>query len=711
MTVRSIPGFYIQSAEPAPAVLREDTGIPGIPGIIGFSSQAIGPKGEDLTGAFFAVESQQEFEFYFGGDVPPEITEVKLDPQGQLMELSYQHLAFLYQSVRLFFENGGNRIWVCSLGPAPEQMDGEYLEVLEQALLKTRKIEEITLLLAPDAVLLPQESLLRWQKGLLEFCSGQLHKFALLDLKEDDAAGNIREGWEKGVLNFRQYPLGKKAFGAAFSPQLQFSWKRSFDFRRFRGKIKTHEGHPIADLSPFAESRKEALGYQEFADLLDASERLEQELDQAFQQLFQVAKFSNARPLSGTPLSKMDGSLEIFVEEFQSKLGINAGQAQTRFRRILRFIWFVAQEVVDKTLLRFEPANPKVKEIFGRLRRQVFNLYLTPESPAQGILGLTRIDILGNQSSELIGQDTFYPSFLDPTGDVLYEVTFGDGWNNTLPIDWETNPPDLNPWSSLVPIPNPSNDSERMSNANALLPVLKKAFQNLLAAIKTFQTGLEEAIAQYQRKVALEFPAFGRLLESIGNETNYVPPSGAIAGLMSRQDRVSGPWEPPANLPLKGVSGPRVGFTIRDLESLAGRLTGLIPINAIYAKPGSGTRLMGGRTLDPDSSEWRFFSVRRTFLMAHRDLHRFMQAYVFAPNNSITWIRLKATVEGYLQNLFDRGAFAGSTTSDAYFIQIGLGTTMTEQDILEGKMILEVGLAVARPAEFISVRLEQAQQE
>jgi len=128
-------------------------------------------------------------------------------------------------------------------------------------------------------------------------------------------------------------------------------------------------------------------------------------------------------------------------------------------------------------------------------------------------------------------------------------------------------------------------------------------------------------------------------------------------------------------------------------------------INVIRKFEGRGPAIVwGARTLAGNDNEWRYISVRRFFNMVEESTKNATEQFVFEPNDRNTWIRVKSMVENYLTQQWKSGALMGTTTREAFFVKVGLGETMTEQDIWEGRMIVEIGLAVVRPAEFIVLR-------
>ena len=134
-------------------------------------------------------------------------------------------------------------------------------------------------------------------------------------------------------------------------------------------------------------------------------------------------------------------------------------------------------------------------------------------------------------------------------------------------------------------------------------------------------------------------------------------------------------------------------------------------INAIRSFTGKGTLVWGARTLAGNSNEWRYVPVRRLFNYVEESIQKATSYAVFEPNTAMTWLKLKTTVESFLESLWRQGGLAGDRAEDAYFVQVGLGTTMTSQDIAEGRLIIRVGMAAVRPAEFIIIEFTHKLQQ
>ncbi|GGH06773.1 phage tail sheath family protein [Mucilaginibacter phyllosphaerae] len=190
-----------------------------------------------------------------------------------------------------------------------------------------------------------------------------------------------------------------------------------------------------------------------------------------------------------------------------------------------------------------------------------------------------------------------------------------------------------------------------------------------------------------------------------------LPPSPAVAGVYATVDAERGVWKAPANVSLNAVIGPVVKITAAEQEGLNIDSTGGKSINAIRSFTGRGTLVWGARTLAGNDNEWRYVSVRRLFNMIEESAAKATFFAVFEPNDATTWLKVKSMIESFLYGLWQQGALAGSTAKASYFVKVGLGATMTNQDILEGKMIIEIGIAAVRPAEFIILRFSHKLQE
>jgi phage tail sheath protein FI len=204
---------------------------------------------------------------------------------------------------------------------------------------------------------------------------------------------------------------------------------------------------------------------------------------------------------------------------------------------------------------------------------------------------------------------------------------------------------------------------------------------------------------------------YNQIKAALNQQRVVLPPSAAVAGIYAQVDRERGVWKAPANVSVAAVIGPTTKITHREQEDLNIDPNAGKSINAIREFTGKGTLVWGARTLAGNDNEWRYVPVRRLFNMIEESARKATAFAVFEPNDATTWLKVKAMIESFLYGLWERGALAGSTPKAAYFVHVGLGKTMTPQQVLEGLMIVEIGVAAVRPAEFIILRFSHKLQE
>jgi phage tail sheath protein FI len=203
---------------------------------------------------------------------------------------------------------------------------------------------------------------------------------------------------------------------------------------------------------------------------------------------------------------------------------------------------------------------------------------------------------------------------------------------------------------------------------------------------------------------------YAAIMKEMKTRLNLLPPSAAIAGVYTMVDSSYGVWKAPAKVSLNAVVRPAVSVTQADQEALNVTPQGK-SVNAIGSSIGEGTQVWGARTLDGNSLDWRYVSVRRTMIMLEESIRLATQAYVFENNEVNTWITIKTMIRNFLTGIWKRGGLAGATPDDAFSVQLGLDETMTSEDILEGVLRVSVFVALIRPAEFIEITFEQQMQK
>jgi Bacteriophage tail sheath protein len=203
---------------------------------------------------------------------------------------------------------------------------------------------------------------------------------------------------------------------------------------------------------------------------------------------------------------------------------------------------------------------------------------------------------------------------------------------------------------------------------------------------------------------------FVSVVKQAARHVNLMPPSAAMAGVYTMVDNSRGVWKAPANVSLNSVVAPAVSISNEEQADLNVTATGK-SINAIRAFIGEGVLVWGARTLDGNSLDWRYINVRRTMIMLEESCRLAAKAMVFEPNVAGTWTTIKSMIANFLTGVWKRGGLAGAVPEDAFSVFVGLGETMTSEDILEGILRVTVLVAISRPAEFIEITFQQQMQK
>lgn len=231
------------------------------------------------------------------------------------------------------------------------------------------------------------------------------------------------------------------------------------------------------------------------------------------------------------------------------------------------------------------------------------------------------------------------------------------------------------------------------------------------SAVMSKSKDIETAMKHLHQGLKAVSATYGNILSEIRAKLNQLPPSGALAGIYTQVDNTRGVWKAPANVSVNMVNAPAVNVSAEGQQSLNVDVMAGKSINVIRSFPGIGSLVWGGRTLDGNSQDWRYINVRRTLIMIEQSIKLSARAYVFEPNDANTWVTVKSMIENFLVNLWKQGALAGAAPEQAFDVQIGLGSTMTPTDILDGKMLISVKVALVRPAEFIVITFQQQMQQ
>ncbi|WP_338911219.1 phage tail sheath family protein [Mycetohabitans rhizoxinica] len=356
-------------------------------------------------------------------------------------------------------------------------------------------------------------------------------------------------------------------------------------------------------------------------------------------------------------------------------------------------------------------------------------LSIQPETPSadieSAILAYPDISLLcycGNQSPEPENVKTTFKNLIDPQKNLGYFVLTDSNLDNVNNIDFGNK--------EQVAIYYPALQMKyKMTIPDDTLIKLGGKFKSFSPPGPTLPSPLKSLI-DYKPKNEAEQRDKEELIEKI-RALSAIPlrASGVMAGVYARTDALRGVWKAPANVTLSAVKGTvwpcptpkqipvpqQAPQSVTVTDEMQEKLNP-VGINAIryftnqQAYVVWGARTQNGTDDNPDK-RWRYIPVRRLFNAAERDIKATMRQVVFEPNSQPTWEKVRAAIDTYLYAIWSKGGLQGAKPEEAYFVQVGKNVTMTDADIRAGKMIVKVGIAAVRPAEFIILQFSQKQQD
>lgn len=677
------PGVYIDEVPKfPPSIAAVETAIPAFIGYTQLDSY----NGINLVNKTTRVDSMVDFETIFGLGPKINIIEVDLDANNAVKKTNVESTYYLYDSMRMYFRNGGGKCYVISLGKYPDTFaDASFQTGVQNAINALEKEDEPTLILFPDGVKLTSTSILGSLQALvLVQCEKYKDRFLLADVKKANPLNDSIV--QSDILNFKN-GIGSSnlQFGAAYYPYLKVNLPRQVRYRDVKGTIKKL-GIPINWVNDFINaSDAETIGFfNDLNNLVDDNNTLNtvrqnyintltKQLEEQF--LAKKQEFINAyaaavtgaytNPLVTTVKTKFAELFDYlfdFLNKFMDQLAKNASPplhdpALTTLRTLitntLRDNYAKPLNLVD----RFAQATTIVNTAVGVIqstggRSWGFNGWSTE---------------ITNTTALTAGDLTGY-TFTDPTG-------AADANKRTV--------------DNLKQIVD--------KNADTIFAGINSANNGFLSDMAKLEAVREDAILK-------RIPVLNSVLNFVRSEAFLLPPTGAVAGIYARVDNNRGVWKAPANESIINVVAPSVLLTHDQHGELNVDPSTGKSINVIRSFVGKGNLVWGARTMAGNDNEWRYVNVRRLFNMIEESSKKATEQFVFESNDANTWVKVQAMIENFLTTLWRQGAFFGATAEKAFYVQVGLNKTMTQLDILEGRMIVEVGVAANRPAEFIILR-------
>jgi phage tail sheath protein FI len=657
------PGVYVEEISLFPPSVAEVA--TAIPAFIGYTEKAE-RKGEDLTNVPTRIRSLLEYRELFGGapEMPP--VDVVLDEDNNFAVSSVSvaddaNRYYMYESLRLFFDNGGGACYVVSagrFGDAVQNEDGA--KGLLVGLDAVEKYDEPTILLFPDAPLLESEGeFYSLQQRALSQCAKLQDRVALFDLRE---LSPDRAEWQEAVDDFRDnIGINNLKYGMAYTPWLYSAYPRTVDFAIFNDNVTDSANADLSLSSLTSDSNLNGLVSAAETALGDRAS-----VQDAFDSLLGTSKTLRDRYKTlkdGVQTSKSDGDNE------------------TEFQKVLGLVRKVVETISGWTHLAG-----------GNLKKDLATYAASALKPSA-----EKLIALEKNANVLALSDLDDAAAVDDA----YASLDAAGWVDVGAIG---------PSTATYPGAN------SFARAQGVFKDLDGIFQetasaNLLSFIGQLNDAARTHAEMAQTTLYQGHSIIGNVVEHIKREFSRVPPSGAVAGIYAFVDATRGVWKAPANVSLGSVLAPTQPIDFFDQEDLNVDVTSGKSINAIRTFTGRGTVVWGARTLAGNDNEWRYVPVRRFFNMVEESVKKSTNFAVFEPNAAPLWTKVKSMIDNYLVQKWRDGALAGATPDEAFFVKVGLGQTMTAQDILEGRLIVEIGMAVVRPAEFIILKFSHKMQE
>lgn len=645
MATYKTPDVYVEEISIfPPSVAEVETAIPAF---IGYTEKA-DRAGVDLNLKPTRISSMIEFESLYGYGPPLVVTDVSLSDNNTFKKAEIVSKYFLYDSMRLFYSNGGGDCYIVSVGEySSSPVDDTELTNGLDAL---RKYDEPTIILYPDAVGLTGIKLYTLQKTTLMQCNDLKDRVGVFDLKKEgtpvaakpyiaaDPISDFRDNL--GVANLK--------YGMAYTPWLNITLKKNVTY---------------ADLKPYITKSGAVVSLKTFT--------------------------TNAAILA--LLTDYDKLVADIIVEDAALLTLLAGKSLRQ-----KFEGLVSAYELAPSDVTLEPAidllfntAATIDSWAGSFTNSGVQTDIASDITTKWKAAMNTLVLLDNEAMD---EGVTYATQYD-TADYAH-------------ANWGTIYDD-----GLVSAVIPGGTATDLEKYDAMMVVVKSVFESVNTFFLATLSKISEQAATYESSLLDSYPLYKNIVTGVNDSSTMIPPSGAVVGCYAATDRDRGVWKAPANVSLNSVVNPTDIYDASELDALNIDVNGGKSINAIRTFTGKGTLIWGARTLAGNDNEWRYIPVRRFYNMVEESIKKSTYWAVFEPNNANTWVKVKGMIDNYLTNKWKDGALVGAKPDDAFFVKIGLGTTMSAQDILEGRMNVEIGMAVVRPAEFIILKFSHLLQK
>jgi phage tail sheath protein FI len=672
------PGVYVQEIALFPPSVAEVA--TAIPAFIGYTEMAITSEGKSLDNEPTRIKSLKEYESLFGyGYVAETITvTVKAASKKSIVGVSPDKRFLLYDSLRQYFDNGGGPCYIVSVGSYTDTIS---YQPISDGIELLRDYDEPTLILFPDAVQLLDGSnkpdivkFSQLQNQSLALCASMQDRFCIFDLLQGDQP----EGTSiKPITDFRNKTgVNYLNYGAAYYPWIVTSYTVDVDLRQLVFQDDAAVPAPVSNSdAAFSKNTTETA-------LITAVKNTITETDLVLSQVTLSAAEKKSVAVGGAAVltTILRDRLNALYNDIQK--GTTTDAKLEEYANTLKNLAISFATVEGSASL----------SVSSKLRTDLSNM------KADATL-TDAIGMLVSVEKNTLVVDNMPGARTDVIVKGLYSAVDGPVWLAPF-VDYDDVTANATVFANT--------DAGRL----AIIDLL--ASNEVTSTLLTYFGDMLNAAMFYEEQAELALWTGHAFYAGVSNavtlEMQTMPPSGAVAGIYAYVDGTRGVWKAPANVSLNNVIGPAVKIDNIDQDNMNVTDTGK-SINAIRAFAGKGTLVWGARTLAGNDNEWRYVPVRRFFIMVEESVKKATFQFVFEPNDANTWTKLRVMVQNFLTLQWRAGALQGAKPEDAFFVNVGLDETMTSLDILEGRLIVEIGMAVVRPAEFIILRFTHLMQD
>ena len=670
------PGVYVEEIPLfPPSVAQVPTAIPAF---IGYTEFAKDADGNPLSGKPTKIKSLLEFGNLFGKEYKPDQFTIVLKKNSEeIKSINADKQFYLYNALRQFYDNGGGECYIVSVGFFSDTLSRA---AFAKGIDELKKFDAPTLVAFPDAVAMldannnPDYSeIAELHKQSLAYCATMQDRFSILDVAGGDKPTDTNH---KPIEAFRDN-VGVNAlnYGAAYYPWVVTNYEFDPRFRQMKLEI---DNDPAANTAVTIDKLKTDFSKDDAEkDLLKDYVNKDAVVTGFIEKLYTDPVKRKAFTKDGNEFLKNE--LQVFeTAVLESDGTTHKDQLKAYFDQLATLVTAFPKVATD---LAGDADKLKLVDAFKNdlvfIKTIKLLIAIEKDDETRDNTGRTLVDL----------KNTVYKDVLtDWTGSVAFDDIKLDE------LDASIDP------------------ATYIDTKAGTLIILKDVKKKITGGILNAYESLFYQLKLSEQQLLTRHSFLKGITDKLKEKLRTIPPSGTVAGIYTQVDNTRGVWKAPANVSVTGIIGPAVKIDNKEQETLNVDTTGK-SINAIRSFTGKGTLVWGARTLAGNDNEWRYVPVRRFFIMVEESVKKATEPFVFENNDANTWIKVKVMIENFLTLQWRAGALQGAKTEDAFFVHVGLDETMTQDDIFNGRMIVEIGMAVVRPAEFIILRFSHKMME